>query len=801
MSKQHSITNPPEGTFPVKVFFDDKKQKWQKRPATGKGVSWQDYQHAGSLANAEYFGVTIPQNVLVIDLDISEERSIEDLQAAIEEEFDATFEIDWGTAFIQSTISGGAHYAFAIPNDIEIIQQTNCKGITGFDLRVAGKGWICSGKGYSPEESIHDDIISSLHSSGLPSLPSIVIDTLEQNKVKIAGDGDECDDLLAAVNNNNLGLSDADIIEYMSRLPVSLADDQDDWFRVGMALYHETNGSDFGWELFDEFSLQCSDKYDEQANRSRWDSFNSDGGNVTTFASIIKWANDNTVKTAIIEAEANVETALEGLADVNDFASLKTYCHGIGKLGLDKVDISRVANVIKARDTSLVGSKLTIADIKAMLKNKKAKSVDAGTYVDDYVFMTSTAEYLNTITKTVMGPRAFDVKHTRETPYDLDDNPQMATGYVLDRIECVEGAMYAPMFGDTFTYGNIDFVNSYAPALIEPIKGDGDIVKRIIAHISHLLPNPVERDIVINYLAHNIQFPGVKLQWAIVLQGVQGDGKTLLAELMQLTLGINNVRLLNVQTLESSFPGWAAGQCITFIEELKLDNFRKYEILNNLKPYISNSTVEVTRKGVDPQVMLNTTNYFALTNFRDALPIDDNDRRYCILFSQWQDSDKLAAFEKKHPRYYSDIYDDMRAGSEELLHWLLGHKIPKAFLDTKRAPATAAKEAMKLLSKSDSYLLVEDAISEFESSMVNENVVNLTELAHKAESMFSDGLYKNFPQKNAAKNILVDMGYHHVGIYKNNKRKNQVIYCKDSEKRAIDFKNEINSCPTIADEF
>lgn len=797
MSNKHNILNPPIGTFPVYVVFDDKKQKWQKRPGVAKGTSWQQHKPERGFKDSENFGVTIPQNILVIDLDISEGITLEDLQASIEIEFDAEFEVDWNEAFLQRTISGGAHYAFTIPSGIEIIQQTNCRDIPGFDLRVAGKGWICSGKDYSTENSNHDDIISALYSGELPSLPSIITDSLGQSKVS---NDDSDDDFMSMVADNTLGLSDADIIDYMSRLPESYADDQDNWFRVGMALYHETKGSDFGWELFDEFSNQCPEKYDENANRSRWESFGGNKNSKLTFASIIKWANDNSVQEAIIEEESAVEDALESIDEVNDFASLKSYCHAVGRMGLDRVDISRVANIIKARDTELVGVKLSLADIKAMLKRKTAKKKDAGQYVDDYVFMTSTAEYLNLNTKTVMGPRAFDVKHTRETPYDLDDNPQMATSYVLDRIECVEGAMYAPMFGDTFTYGNIDFVNSYAPALLEPMKGDGDIVNRIKGHIAHLLPNPIEQDIVINYLAHNVQFPGVKLQWGIVLQGVQGDGKTLLAELMQLTLGINNVRLLNVQTLESNFTGWAAGQCMTFIEELKLDNFRKYEILNNLKPYISNSTVEVTRKGVDPMVMLNTTNYFALTNFRDALPIDDKDRRYCILFSQWQDSNALATFESKSPRYYSDIYDDMRNAPEELLDWLLNHEIPQSFLDTKRAPTTAAKEAMKLLSKSDNYLIVEDAISEFNSTMINEQVVNLTDLTHKATSMFSDN-YKDFPKSGTIKNILVDMGYHHVGVYKNSNRKNQVIYCKDSQKSASDFKDELNGCPNYEDDF
>ena len=145
----------------------------------------------------------------------------------------------------------------------------------------------------------------------------------------------------------------------------------------------------------------------------------------------------------------------------------------------------------------------------------------------------------------------------------------------------------------------MDYINTYKAPKIK-LKDAGKGVAAVLKHLEHLLPDDKEREIVINYLAHNVQHPGVKMNWSIVLQGVQGDGKSLLAEMMQIVMGYDNVRTLNVSSLESSFTGWATGQCMTFIEELKLDNIRKYEVLNNLKPYISNPIVEEHKKGRDP---------------------------------------------------------------------------------------------------------------------------------------------------------------------------------------------------------
>lgn len=786
----------PVGVFPVSVNFNKKRNKWDKIPAVGKGTNWQTYQATQKeLDIASHIGLIIPPGVIVLDLDVNKDNTLENLQDEIEAALDCEMEIDWETSFIHTTISGGAHYAFRIPEDISIGQKTNCYDVIGFDLRVPGKGWICSGVNYDCEQSNYSNALDALYNMDLPRLADVAIDKL-QTRVLVAED----DDFMSMVSSNTLGLTEDEITDYMSRLPESFADEQDTWFRVGMGLFHETNGSEFGWELFDTFSQLCPDKYVEHQNRARWESFKADGNSQLTFASIIKWVRDSEVTEKIESSESTVENLLDRIDNISCFADLKTYCIDVAKCKLDRVDISRLAGVIKSRDTELVGIKLTVADIKSMMKRTPVKNKSDGQYVDDYVFMTSSAEYMHRDNKCVMGPRAFDVKHTRETPLDLDDNPQHATLYTLDKIECVEAAMYAPMFGDVFNYAGLDYLNSYAPVDLVPVKGDGKIVERIIGHIKHLLTDEREQQIVINYLAHNVQRTGVKLQWGVVLQGVQGDGKTLLSELMQLVMGINNVRLLNVQTLESNFSAWAAGQCMTFIEELKLDNFRKYEILNNLKPYISNQVVEVVGKGKDPRVMLNTTNYFALTNFKDALPLDDKDRRYCVLFSQWQSSGKLEEFENANPNYYHNIYEDMRNGADELLWWLLNHDIPQSFLDTKRAPTTAAKHAMSMLAKSDGFLLVEDAIAEFDGVMINDEVVNLTALTSHTSSAFAEG-YEHFPKTTAVKNILTDMGYHNIGVYKNKQRKNQVVYCKDDTKKAIDFKDTLNKIVLDDDDF
>jgi hypothetical protein len=266
--------------------------------------------------------------------------------------------------------------------------------------------------------------------------------------------------------------------------------------------------------------------------------------------------------------------------------------------------------------------------------------------------------------------------------------------------------------------------------------------------------------------------------------------------MMKHVLGTTNCRSITAEALDEKFTGWAEGSSLITIEELKLDNHRKYDTLNKLKPYIANSTISVRRMQRDLYEAINTTNYLAFTNYKDALPIDNNDRRYCVLFSQWQSKDRLMEFITANPNYYSDLYNDMRGNTGEILDWLMSHPIPDSFMALNRAPDTSAKHSMLQMNKGADYLLVEDAINEFECEDVNNHIVNVTKLYQLATDRFNDG-YELFPKDARLRNILLDMGYHNIGRYKNRHRKNQTIYCKDDKEKAINFQFVINKTASI----
>lgn len=98
------------------------------------------------------------------------------------------------------------------------------------------------------------------------------------------------DDFMAG-REPRLGLSVEEMQTYLSYLDPGMG--RDPWLRVGMALHHETEGDDTGFELWDEWSQGGHNYPSTEALRAQWDSLKpSPGKRQVTMASVIKMAKD-----------------------------------------------------------------------------------------------------------------------------------------------------------------------------------------------------------------------------------------------------------------------------------------------------------------------------------------------------------------------------------------------------------------------------------------------------------------------------------------------------------------------------
>ncbi len=89
-----------------------------------------------------------------------------------------------------------------------------------------------------------------------------------------------------------IGLSQTEIIKYLDDLPANeWFEDRDQWMRVGMALHHETEGSDWGFETWCRYS-KISEKFNLKDQKRVWQSFKNKAAAPFRFASIVAVVKD-----------------------------------------------------------------------------------------------------------------------------------------------------------------------------------------------------------------------------------------------------------------------------------------------------------------------------------------------------------------------------------------------------------------------------------------------------------------------------------------------------------------------------
>jgi hypothetical protein len=164
----------------------------------------------------------------------------------------------------------------------------------------------------------------------------------------------------------------------------------------------------------------------------------------------------------------------------------------------------------------------------------------------------------------------------------------------------------------------------------------------------------------------------------------------------------------------------------------------RYDIINSVKPLITNPTVEIHAKNINPYNVPNTTAYMLTTNFQNALPLDDNDRRYFILMSQWQDGKALTAFQNENPDYFADLYRTLDESPGAILGWLKLYKLHPDFQPRGRAPHSHSRALMAELNKPAETLSIDDLIEEGRYHGISNDLIvvsKLTEILVKRTGM------------------------------------------------------------------
>jgi hypothetical protein len=265
------------------------------------------------------------------------------------------------------------------------------------------------------------------------------------------------------------------------------------------------------------------------------------------------------------------------------------------------------------------------------------------------------------------------------------------TGYGFG--QTVQDTIYLPQEGQVMEIAGVRYLNSYLPGQVPKAARSYAghwAVDVWQGHLQNILPD--DWKMLLEWLAYNVQNPGKKVLWAPIIKGTQGDGKTSIGNMMGAVMGSNNAKVVGPESLHSDFNGYAEGSCVAFLEEIRVKGHNRHDAMNKLKPLITNSVIEVVRKGQDGRNVPNVTNYMAFTNFEDALVIDANDRRWGVFFTRFVDREAMAAA-GVGAEYWNKLHDAYAEHADVLRAWLLDVDVSE--FDPKAAPPiTAAKMSM-----------------------------------------------------------------------------------------------------------
>lgn len=204
----------------------------------------------------------------------------------------------------------------------------------------------------------------------------------------------------------------------------------------------------------------------------------------------------------------------------------------------------------------------------------------------------------------------------------------------------------------------MEFRADFTPGSIRTVKGDlvlnGYIDRRgkrikgdpapFLDLLARMLPDQTDQVILLSYMAAVVQYMGTKFRYCPVVQGVEGNGKSTLFNIMEYAVGEKYTHKPSAAGLVADggkFNDWMGRTVLVGVEDIHMSTHAG-GTCDILKPIITNERLEIQSKGKDQRTGDNRGNWFIMVNGQDDVPITDRSRRYCMFFTAQQTTqDKL----------------------------------------------------------------------------------------------------------------------------------------------------------------
>jgi hypothetical protein len=165
--------------------------------------------------------------------------------------------------------------------------------------------------------------------------------------------------------------------------------------------------------------------------------------------------------------------------------------------------------------------------------------------------------------------------------------------------------------------------------------GDPSQAGRWLELAHKVYPNDAER--LIMKLAHRVQRPQEKINYAMVLGGASGIGKDTILEPVKRAVGAWNFKEVSPQQVLGRFNGFLQSVIMRINEVRDLGEFNRYQFYEHTKAYFAAppDTLRVDEKNIPEHDIMNVTfAILTMNRLTDGIYLPSDDRRHDVMWSK-----------------------------------------------------------------------------------------------------------------------------------------------------------------------
>lgn len=217
-------------------------------------------------------------------------------------------------------------------------------------------------------------------------------------------------------------------------------------------------------------------------------------------------------------------------------------------------------------------------------------------------------------------------------------------------------------------------LNTFVPLSVDRMAGDAS---PFLKHLTTILPDPHDQAILLAYMAACVQHPGVKFQWAPLIQGVEGNGKTLFTRCVAAAVGRKYTHLPKASEIGEKFNEWLFDKIFIGVEDIYVPD-QKREVWEILKPMITGEWQPCRAMQRSEMMRECCSNFIFNANEMAALRKTENDRRVAPFFCAQQQKSDLVK-DGLGGGYFQDLYGWLKKdGYAVVSEYLFTYPIPDA---------------------------------------------------------------------------------------------------------------------------